>query len=89
MTVEAVPVVAEPDDFPVDLANVGRDVGLAQMAVRVHRLQEWPTGAYCSNCRFRWPCRLYRWGAAVLSALGWSEERITACAATVAGGESL
>jgi hypothetical protein len=77
------------DDYPVDPANVERDAGLARWAVRVHRPQEWPAGRFCVNCRQRWPCRLARWGVAVLVAAGWSEQDIAACAADVVPADEL
>jgi hypothetical protein len=73
-------VGAELDDYPVDLDSVVRDQGLGQWAVRTHWPQDWPTGWFCANCRYRWPCKSYRWGAAVLRAAGWSEVDIEACA---------
>lgn len=69
------------EDYPVDLDNVQRDQGLAQCAVRVHKQQQdWPAGPFCANCRSPWPCKLYRWGRAVLLAAGGSGTEIEACA---------
>ena len=61
----------------VDPATVARDLLAAQKAVVIHRPEQWPSGTFCVNCHARWPCRLCRWGVAVLQANGWTNEDIT------------
>ena len=74
------------DEYPVDLDRVQDDVPLAQRAVIVHQPEDRPTGQYCRNDHTRWPCRLYRWGQAVLEAAGWSGANIAALASRAAPG---
>ena len=68
----------DPDAaFAVDPATVGRDLVVAQKAMLIHRPEHWPTGKFCINCHARWPCRLCRWGVAVLEANGWTADDMT------------
>ncbi len=68
----------DPDDVPVDAATAHLDVRFAQRAVVVHGPEVWPGGAVCRNCHAAWPCRVCRWGVAVLHAVGWTDEEIVA-----------
>jgi hypothetical protein len=57
---------------PTDAVEAERDVRYGQMAVVIHQGEDWPSGRLCRNCHERWPCRLYRWGLAVLTVAGWN-----------------
>ena len=61
-------------------------VSLAQKAVIVHGPQAWPTGTFCRNCHAHWPCRLHRWGRAVLATAGWTESAIAELVERAAAG---
>jgi hypothetical protein len=63
-----------PDDYPVptDRLLAQRDLRYGQMAVVIHRREDWPSGPVCRNCHGAWPCRLHRWGLQVLWSAGWS-----------------
>jgi hypothetical protein len=80
------PAVDATDDYPVDHERVKHDLGLAQKAVVVHQSEQWPRGTYCRNCHAPWPCRLYRWGHAVLRLAEWCEADIAQLAASVEAG---
>ena len=64
------------DDYPVNLETIRDDLPYAQRAVVIHQGEDWPTGRFCRNCHARWPCRLYRWGLAVLRAAGWTPQHV-------------
>jgi hypothetical protein len=64
------------DDYPVNLETIRDDLPYAQRAVVIHRGEDWPTGRFCRNCHARWPCRLYRWGFAVLRTAGWTPQHM-------------
>jgi hypothetical protein len=60
------------DDYPVNLETLRQDLPYAKRAVVIHQGEDWPASRFCRSCRTRWPCRLYRWGFAVLSVAGWT-----------------
>jgi hypothetical protein len=64
------------DDYPVNLETIRDDLPYAQRAVVIHQSEDWPTGRFCRNCHARWPCRLYRWGLAVLRTAGWTPQHM-------------
>jgi hypothetical protein len=74
---DAAPYVGEPRaDYPVNLEAIREDLPYAQRAVVIHQGEDWPTGRFCRNCHGRWPCRLYRWGFAVLTTAGWTPQHM-------------
>jgi hypothetical protein len=54
------------------------DVDCATRVVRVHCRVTWPDGAWCLNCRHRFPCPAYTWAFVTLVYAGWDEDRIDA-----------
>jgi hypothetical protein len=66
----------DPGDYPVDPERAHLDRHAAIKAVVVHQGLSWPSGELCANCHAPWPCRLRRWGAAVLRAVGRTDEDI-------------
>jgi hypothetical protein len=77
----------EQDDYPVNLETIRADLPYAQRAVVIHQGEDWPTGRFCRNCHDHYPCRLARWGVAVLRAAGWMSERIALLVAHADLGE--
>jgi hypothetical protein len=77
------------DDFlePVDRLEAERDLRYGQMAVVIHRAEDWPAGRICRNCREPWPCRLHRWGMSVLSIAGWSAADVVHMVAAADAGD--
>ena len=71
----------------IDQATAARHLIVAQKAVVIHRPEQWPTGNFCVNCHARWPCRLCRWGVAVLQANRWTTEDITSLVRRAQAGE--
>lgn len=65
-----------PTDYPVHLETLRQDLPYAQRAVVIHQSEDWPTGRFCWNCHARWPCRLHRWGLAVLLAAEWTPTQL-------------
>jgi len=64
------------DDYPVDPERAHLDRDAAVKAVVIHQGLAWPSGELCANCHAPWPCRLRRWGTAVLHAVGRTDEDI-------------
>src|SRR4051794_36077209 len=66
------------EDYPVPVhkAEAQRDLRYGQMAVVIHRREDWPGGAVCRNCHEPWACRLHRWGLRVLQTAGWNTSDI-------------
>jgi hypothetical protein len=58
--------------YPVNLETIRQDLPYARRAVVIRQGEDWPAGRFCRNCRARWPCRLARWGWAVLRIVGWT-----------------
>ena len=52
------------------------DIQLAARVVRLHCVQQWPDGPRCNNCQCDHPCAGYVWGAGLLAAAGWTDDRI-------------
>ncbi len=73
--------------FPVHLDRVREDTPIAQRAVITHQPEAWPTGQYCRNDHWSWPCDLHRWGRTVLQSAGWPEAAIIALVRRAAAGE--
>jgi hypothetical protein len=79
-TLTSVVVDLTPEEIdstiPVDRRPNDMETQLAQRAVTVHAIEQWPHGASCRNCRAPFPCRLHRWGRRMLNAAGWDDVAI-------------
>ena len=76
------------DEYPVEPSTVDGDLRFATKAVIIHQPGDWPTGDFCRNDHARWPCWLYQWGVDVLTAAGWSEQKIAELVRRVEAGEA-
>lgn len=52
------------------------DILLAQKAVQLHCVQQWPAGPRCNNCHRDHPCPGYTWGIGILITAGWTDEQV-------------
>ncbi|HWH01721.1 MAG TPA: hypothetical protein VNV66_20935 [Pilimelia sp.] len=77
------------DDYSVDASSASLDVPLAVRAVVTHQPEQWPFGPLCRNCHAAWPCRLCRWGLAVLEVAGWHRTAIADLPCRARAGETL
>ena len=77
------------DDYPAPTTRTEaeQDLRYGQMAVVIHQGEDWPSGRLCRNCKARWPCRLQRWGFAVLVTAGWTKDDVKRLLARARAGE--
>lgn len=70
------PADERPDDLPLPPYVTREDVEFAVRAVVVHDGEAGRDGPVCRHDRTPHPCRLYRWGRAVLARYGLTEAEV-------------
>ncbi|MBO4209121.1 hypothetical protein [Micromonospora echinofusca] len=83
------PGAAEPlDELPLPPYVTAEDVGFAVRAIVVHAEESGRDGPVCRHDLFPYPCRLHRWGRAVLARRGLTDTEVAALVARHPGAES-